>query len=176
MRCLDFLSHYSSFRDGLVADGALLRDLEAHLAVCGTCARYHASVTRGVDLLKHAEGIEPSPDFRHRLRGRLAAPAAEAPIFPAPAGVAAALMFTAALTLGAYEISARRDAAAARTGLAAVAQPVPPPPATMPYAAATRVPSATDLTLTAFRRRNHHPRTVVETDPVPLGTWASLPR
>jgi hypothetical protein len=175
MRCLEFLRHYSSFRDGLVADRSFIEAMEAHLATCGTCARYHASVTRGVDLLKRSEGIEPSPDFRRRLRGKLATPSAEAPILPAPAGVAAALMFAAALTLGAYEIGARRTAAVPKT-LAAAPQPTPRPPATMPYAATTRVPVATDLTLTAFRRRTHRVYTVVETDPVPLGTWASLPR
>lgn len=172
MRCIDFLSHYSAFRDRVATDAALLRALDDHLAACGNCARYHDSVSRGVDLLKIHHDIEPSPDFRQRLRGRLTRQA-NAAVLPGPASVAAALMFASALTLGAYEISRGHG----RTPVKIAAAPAPQPPAPMPYAAAPRLLPASDFTLAAFKRRAPRPPLeVVERNPVALGAWASLPR
>lgn len=171
MRCNDFLHHYSTFRDG-AAPPQLRHSMELHLAWCATCARYHEAVRRGVDALKNAGGIEPSADFRRRLHGRLAVDGV-ASIDPAPAGVAAALMFAAALTLGVYEGVIRERHTPPPVTVAIRASR---PPSVMPYAA-HRAPPASDFTLSAFRQRGGHaPVVVVDASPVPLGMWASLPR
>jgi hypothetical protein len=172
MHCLDFIGHYSAFRDRVGADTDLLRELDEHLMSCATCARYHESVRRGVDLLKRHDVLEPSPDFSRRLRGRLAQSFDDAPVLPAPASIAAALMFASALTLGVYEIAARREAPVA----VAAVTPVRHPSTTMPYAAQPRVLPASDFTLTAFHRGPKRPPVLVlEMTPVALGAWASLP-
>lgn len=171
MHCSEFLSHYSAFRDRVGVDQDLILSLELHLAECSQCARYHQSVSRGVEVLQLHDAIEPSPDFRHRLRGRLAASAANQAVLPGPAGVAAALMLASALALGVYEAAHSR-----RIGGEPVAR-APRTAATMPYAAPRRVLPVSDFTLAAFKRRTPRPPVeVVERTPVALGAWASLPR
>jgi anti-sigma factor RsiW len=68
--CSEFLDRYSDYRDGLLS--ALQRAaFQAHLTECAACARHDAAVTRGVDLLLKMREIQPSSDFRIRLRRRL---------------------------------------------------------------------------------------------------------
>lgn len=75
MRCADFLERYSDYCDGLIADPAVQAAIEGHLAGCSRCLRYHARIARGALLLRSAGEVEPSPDFRRRLRERLEAAA-----------------------------------------------------------------------------------------------------
>ena len=171
MNCSDFLSHYSAFRDRVSADPELLLALESHLADCPTCNRYHNSVNRGVELLRFQDAVEPSPDFRRRLRGRIAESRVYETVMPGSASVAAALMFASALALGGYEVSQRQV-----RHKVVVAVHTPQPPARMPYAATPRPLSESDFTLAAFK---HHPQRpavqVLERSPVALGAWTSLP-
>ena len=172
MHCSEFLSHYSAFRDGVIADPQLQGALEQHLAACANCTRYHRSVARGVDLLRFQDAIEPSPDFRRRLHGRLVAASVNETVMPGRASIAAALMFASALTLGVYEIS-QRHGRSAGTVVARASRP----PAQMPYAVAPRQWPESDFTLAAFKHRApQEPVEVVERTPVALGAWTSLPR
>ena len=68
MRCQDFLQNYSAYRDGL--DPRLAADMEDHLEVCPSCARFDRAVREGVELLQ-GEVVRPSPDFMERLQARL---------------------------------------------------------------------------------------------------------
>jgi len=170
MHCSEFVSHYSAFRDRVIADQGLLLALDDHLDQCATCTKYHASVSRGVDLLRFHDAIEPSSEFRRRLRGRIAESQWSDTVMPGSASVAAALMFASALTLGAYEVSQR-----GHNGKA-VAE-VSRPPAAMPYAANPRLFPESDFTLAAFKHRAPRQTVeVVERAPGALGGWASLPR
>jgi len=105
MRCSDFFSWYSDFRDGLITDPGVLLQLERHRRVCRRCARYHHAVSRGVDALRALADIEPSPAFRRELRARLAAAVLGAHREPAltPAGLAAAVLVAVAGALLLYE-------------------------------------------------------------------------
>ena len=172
MHCSEFLSHYSAFRDRVGADAELLLTLELHIAECRQCERYHQSVSRGVEELKFHDALEPSPDFRRRLRGRLAESAANQPVLAGSAGVAAALMFASALALGVYEASVGHPRAARPEAVARGQRT-----GAMPYAVAPRLLPESDFTLAAFKRRTPRPPVeVVERTPVALGAWTSLPR
>lgn len=106
MRCTGFLRCYSDFRDGLIRDAALLRDLEEHLGSCHRCARYDQAVSRGVGALRNLSEIEPSSQLRHALRARLASPQPTGPgsgAGVAPAGIAAAVLLGVAAALWVYE-------------------------------------------------------------------------
>lgn len=70
MDCDVFLDGYSDFRDGLLAPGE--RDAySAHLAACGSCARYDRVLARGVGMLRDEEPLEVSEDFMARLQHRI---------------------------------------------------------------------------------------------------------
>ena len=101
MNCTEFLYSYSDFRDGVITDARKLRYMREHLTRCLACARYDTSVRHGVSALGE---IEPSADFRERLRQRIAATAGEPmePIGRGTASVAAALMLAAAVALLIY--------------------------------------------------------------------------
>lgn len=69
MDCIEFLTRYSEFADGVgVADAASFQD---HLRTCASCARYDRVVRRGADLLRTLPPIQPSDDFLPRLRHQL---------------------------------------------------------------------------------------------------------
>jgi hypothetical protein len=117
MRCSDFLTWYSDFRDGLITDPGVLVELERHRRSCRRCARYHYAVERGVDALRALDDIEPSPAFRRELRARLTAAVLSAGQQPGltPAGVAAAILVAVAGALLIYEgLAARRARELAR--------------------------------------------------------------
>ena len=124
MHCTDFLEHYSDYRDGLIEDRALLRDLRQHLLECPLCMRYDARLARGVTVLRSLTEVHPSRRFRRRLTARLAAPATEAeqPMVPAPAGIMAAMMLLAAAALFLWHDAGN----APQTELAEQAAPPPP--------------------------------------------------
>src|SRR4051794_14967594 len=101
MNCSEFLDSYSDFRDGVITDARKLRGMREHLSRCPACIRYDSSVRHGVSALGE---IEPSADFRERLRQRIAATAGEPmePIGRGTASIAAALMLVAAVALLIY--------------------------------------------------------------------------
>src|SRR2546428_7771191 len=96
MTCAEFLERYTDFRDGLITAPRELRRFERHLARCAGCRRYDTAVRRGVLALQAVERIEPSRDFRRRLDARLERERRATRGVRARAGVAAALLLSAA--------------------------------------------------------------------------------
>ncbi len=98
MRCSDFLTNYSDFRDRAMDDPVLQRRLIEHLSQCGRCARYHDVIERGVLRLRATDPVQPSRGFRSALRERLAhlGPGVP-PLFPVPAQFVGSLILAAAL-------------------------------------------------------------------------------
>jgi hypothetical protein len=186
MDCSDFLDSYSDFRDGRITDVRRLRRLHYHLGHCGPCSRYDASVRHGVGALGE---IDPSPDFRRRLRARLAAPD-QPPMeqHGAGAGVAAALMVAAAIALLVYSgsDSVGSQTIASPAAAPAVVADLPPvntdrePPRAYPMVVVNPgVPfvTFTDLSISPFRTAGETTGAEfhVHRD-IPLGAWANLPR
>lgn len=68
--CSDLLEHYSEYRDGLL-DERRLRAFRKHLEDCRRCARYDRVVRGGVEILRAADPVRPSEDFRPRLEHRI---------------------------------------------------------------------------------------------------------
>lgn len=114
MRCHDFLSHYSAWRDGLEPDRAL--DMEAHLESCPGCQAHHDALHQGVVTLFETE-IELSPDFGDRLEQRLQAATAERQSPHISPLAATAMAVLGALVIA---VAARRPSV---TPVAAEAQP-----------------------------------------------------
>lgn len=71
MDCRDFLGEFSEYYDGLAPE-PVVRAAEDHLASCPRCRRYARTLAEGTALLRAIPPLEPSPDFRARLEGRLA--------------------------------------------------------------------------------------------------------
>ncbi len=70
MDCSEFLSRFSEFFDS--PRGAPVRqEAEAHMAICGKCARYQEVVSRSVALLQLMPKAELAESFRPRLQHRL---------------------------------------------------------------------------------------------------------
>ena len=70
MDCSEFLSRFSEFYDA--PHGAPVnQEAEAHVAVCGKCARYQEVVSRSVALLHAMPRAELAESFRPRLQHRL---------------------------------------------------------------------------------------------------------
>lgn len=74
MRCQDFHTHYSAWRDGLEPGRAF--EMEQHLEACPACQAHHEALHHGVSILFESE-VEPSPGFADRLEQRLIRAAAE---------------------------------------------------------------------------------------------------
>jgi hypothetical protein len=135
---------------------------------CAACARYDASVREGVRALRRQTvEIEPSSDFRERLRARIAAGAEPAvPVTPIAAAAATLLMLVASIGLLISE-SHKPDATA--TAPARTAVPAPQPLVVvnpgLPFV------TFTDLSVPAFQGIITHDATDVI-----LSGWASLPR
>lgn len=70
VECAEFLDSYSDFRDGRLTADRVDR-FEAHLRVCGSCARYDRVVGGGVQVFRTLPSLTPSPDFERRLLNRL---------------------------------------------------------------------------------------------------------
>jgi hypothetical protein len=111
MLCADLLQLYSEYRDG-VCDPALEQEVRSHLADCRKCMDYDAYISRGVMLLKATSDIAPSARFARQLERRLGTDLRSArPHAPAGgvrAGVMAALVTAAAVTLLAAVASTSR--------------------------------------------------------------------
>ncbi|MEJ2186430.1 MAG: zf-HC2 domain-containing protein [Gemmatimonadota bacterium] len=75
--CRTFLERYSDLVDDMLAPAEVVA-MRRHLAECQRCRRYDRVVRRGVQVLR-ASAPAPSPDFRGRLRRRLARERALAP-------------------------------------------------------------------------------------------------
>ena len=110
MRCSDFLIRYSDFRDEIVADPTLRRQLGEHVSRCRRCARYDEAIERGVSLLRAARGIEPSRGFRARLSRKLAAALRHSePLYAVPMRVFGSVIVAAALAVLIVEGLTRSD-------------------------------------------------------------------
>jgi anti-sigma factor RsiW len=127
MRCPEFLARYSDFRDGLVTAPRELRRFRRHLARCERCARYDAAVRRGVLALHAVDTVEPSPTFRRRLDERLRRErmSVAAPVLPARAGGAAALLVLVTVAIVAIEVATGTRAEPPAPELPPVAFPKP---------------------------------------------------
>ena len=127
MRCTEFLQIYSDYRDGRLSDDGVAFAAERHLVECARCARYDQAVRRGVNVLRTAPEIEPSPAFRHTLRRRLLGVTPPDP-FPATGRVAASVLVAAAVALLVLEgVSLMPDAEApAESNAQVVVNPGPP--------------------------------------------------
>ena len=101
MTCSEFLESYSDFRDGLIDDPDLARQLSGHQLACRRCMQYDARLARGVTLLRTLSDLEPSPRFRRELARRLdcGCLALHEPVRPAPAGIMVGLMVATAAAL-----------------------------------------------------------------------------
>lgn len=182
MNCSEFLASYSEFRDGVITDPQRLRLLREHYADCLACSRYDASVRHGVRAVGE---IEPSRDFRERLRARIEATAGQPmePVGAGAAGIAAGLMLAAAIALLIYEGSrgTERLPLPVATGepnssFVAARNPTPSHPAppfvivnpSMPFV------SFTDLAVPPFPSAGSF-QFHVQSE-IPLGTWTNLPR
>ena len=184
MDCSEFLDSYSDFRDGVITDPQRLRLLRDHYARCLSCARYDASVRNGIRAMGE---IEPSADFRERLRARIAATAGQPmePVGPGAAGIAAGLMLAAAVALLIYEGSRRPDqlpvpvAVSAPSPMAEFAattrpSPIRPVPPFVVVNPGLPFVSFTDLSVSPFHTAGSF-QFHVESD-IPLGAWTNLPR
>jgi len=121
MRCQEFLTHYSAWRDGLEPEHAF--EMEQHLEVCFDCQAHHEALHHGVSLLFESE-VELSPDFAERLEQRLRRSAAEhqAPHISPLAASAMALLGALVVAFAARRPSVTPVAAEAQPPV--MAQPV----------------------------------------------------
>ena len=98
MRCSEFLTNYSDFRDQVAGRASMRRRLLKHMSRCRRCARYHEVIEHGVMQMRASEPVEPSQRFRTGLRRRLAASViAGEPIFPVPVRLVGSLILAAAV-------------------------------------------------------------------------------
>lgn len=132
MLCKEFLERHSDFRDGLITAPRDLRRFSRHLAHCGSCRRYDATVRQAVQVLHFASPITPSADFRQRLDARLAVERRRMPRPPARSGFSVALLVLAAMALFFFEV-ARRPQLEQAPRLPPVAFPKPVAGATLPF-------------------------------------------
>lgn len=109
MRCQEFLVRHTDYLDGLLGSEESRR-YEDHIVECASCARYDRVIRQGVEILRAAPAIEPSPDFFPRLQHRLyhvedelrtgsRGPGANAVVSLAIAGVLALLAWSPLLRL-----------------------------------------------------------------------------
>jgi hypothetical protein len=190
MDCSNFLDSYSDFRDGLITDPRMLRLMRQHLGDCLPCARYDASVRHGIGALGE---VEFSPDFRERLRQRIAATAGR-PVTaaePRATSIAAGLMLAAAVALLVYERTSGGEAAqvpvatVASVAPAAASSPIVDSSLLRRAVAARPMPVVvvnagvpfvvfTDLPASPFRNAGS-PEFPVQSD-IPPRSWDNLPR
>jgi hypothetical protein len=164
MTCAEFLRHYSDYRDGLVSDGLLRRDLEAHLLACRRCGRLLMVMDRGLAALRGTRDVGPSPGFRAELDRRLRADVAmQDAVMPAHAGLAATFLVAAAVGLLLYEGLSHPESAEPAPALAASPFRAPPPP---------DQPLFIDVTLPAFT----HTDFTFTSNQTSLGSFAGFGR
>ncbi len=110
MTCSEFHNLYSDYRDGAL-DWRTARLCERHLRRCPRCSRFNSILNGSIELMRQESGVDPSPWFRPRLQSRLETErvrARSAAAFPANAGLAAGLLFAAALGVLAYDVYVSR--------------------------------------------------------------------
>lgn len=115
MHCPEFLTLYSDYRDGVIAEFAVRRRVREHLNECARCRRYDAVIRHGVAVLRSAELEGPTwlpSDLTH-----------EESTEPAPARYAGALVLLAALSLLVWEARGTPDGSEPVTQPVAVANP-----------------------------------------------------
>jgi hypothetical protein len=99
--CAEFLDSYSDFRDGFMSSERKA-GFEAHIQVCGSCARYDRVVGGGVQVFRSLPPVTPSADFQDRLLRRLYATDGAMGRHGSGASVAVTLMICLALGAGAW--------------------------------------------------------------------------
>lgn len=132
MRCRDFRTLYSDFRDALIVDPAMNQRMRRHMAQCRSCARHHEAIELGTEVLRELDPIEPSERFLVSLRCKIALTGRRlraAPVFGWPASAAATMLVALVIAKGVYD-RGRTDAAAQASEpeqpVAQVARPSPP--------------------------------------------------
>lgn len=70
MKCPEFMGRHSEFLDERLGPGPAER-MRAHRRECRRCARYDRVVREAVEEFRSLPSMEPSRDFRPRLRHRL---------------------------------------------------------------------------------------------------------
>jgi hypothetical protein len=100
MRCRDFLTHYSDFRDGVVLDTRLRTAMRQHLRECQPCAKHDELFRAGVHALR-AESVSPgSPDLTTRIEAAIRGmKRRDEPLMPLWAGWATAAMIAVGVGL-----------------------------------------------------------------------------
>jgi anti-sigma factor RsiW len=126
VNCSDFLRQYSDYRDGLIepARGA---EMDAHLAGCAGCARYHRVIASGIGELRAIPEIEPSGDFLPRLQHRIFQLQDEASVWgrPETSGTSLGFVLLLVLLIGAVAWIPTMDRPAPLVQLAPVAAEAP---------------------------------------------------
>lgn len=108
--CPEFLTNLSDYVDRRL-DRRVARRLETHLRHCGRCRAAVTALYRGVEELRAADDVAPSPFFRQRLAARLEREVRIGdPVQPTPTGLAAALLIGVALGLTLLEPLLPHDA------------------------------------------------------------------
>lgn len=108
--CAEFLDSYSDYRDGRLA-AEREHELEAHINVCESCARYDRVIGGGVKVFRSLPPLTPSPDFQTRLLGHLYALESASGRHGSGASMAVTLMICAAIGIGAWTPTLRAGAA-----------------------------------------------------------------
>ncbi|NIP82914.1 MAG: hypothetical protein GWM90_28285, partial [Gemmatimonadetes bacterium] len=130
MDCREFLGRYSDYDDSLIPPIEVER-FRAHMAACGSCARYDRVLRKGRMLARQIPAPRPSEDFVPRLTRRLWS---ELPRrHPAPgtatvAAVGATLLLVALSSLGLLA-RARTDSSTGELMRMALGEVVPGPTA-----------------------------------------------
>lgn len=70
MTCSDFQNRFSEFFDG-TAEPSFLGEVDAHLAECAECRRYHDVVAQGSTILRSMPPVVVADDFFPRLQHRI---------------------------------------------------------------------------------------------------------
>ena len=70
MNCTDVVDRFSEYLDGTASEVDVAA-IERHLETCDQCARYHAVLVNGAELLRKLPEPELRADFEPRLRHRL---------------------------------------------------------------------------------------------------------
>lgn len=97
MNCRTFRRRHIAFVDDTVS-GLERSEIQGHLIECARCADHDARVRRSLLLAHNLPRIEPSPEFRKRLRTRIRA-AVFLPDVPARTGLPAARLAAAAVLM-----------------------------------------------------------------------------
>lgn len=71
MDCRSFRKHHFAYLDDTLS-GELMAAAQRHILMCDRCAEHDTLVRRSLLLARNIPMVEPSPEFRDRLRERLA--------------------------------------------------------------------------------------------------------